>query len=150
MIPFDLAMLMPYLTMAIPFAVGFVVLLIAIRILRKALTARAQIARGFDNVVLLVTVPKESAEKDAGTRDKSLQEIQASIALAEGVFKSIGGLRAQRGFGAWLSGRGDVIGFEIVAKDGLVSFYVSVPKAQRDFMEQQIHAQYPLAQIEET
>ena len=150
MISFDIAILIPWLYAAAPYVGGFFALLVFIRILRKALTARAQVARGFDNVILLVTVPKEGGDKDAGARDKSLQENQAAIALAEGVFKSIGGLRAQRGFGAWLSGRGDVIGFEIVAKDGLVSFYVSVPKAQRDFMEQQIHAQYPLAQIEET
>ncbi|HTK59879.1 MAG TPA: DUF87 domain-containing protein [Candidatus Baltobacteraceae bacterium] len=147
---FDIAALLPWLMKAIPFAVGFIVLLIAIRVLRKVLTARAQIARSFDNVMLMVTVPKESGDKDAGTRDKSLQENQAAIALAEGVFKSIGGLRAQRGFGAWLSGRSDVIGFEIVAKDGVVTFYVSVPMGQKQFMEQQIHAQYPLAQIEET
>lgn len=139
-----------YLPTALVAGGGFAVFLFAIRLLRRALTARAQVARGFDNVVLLVTVPKEAGEKDGGTRDKSLQEIQASIALAEGVFKSIGGLRAQRGFGAWLSGRGDVVGFEIVAKDGLVTFYVAVPKAQKEFMEQQIHAQYPLAQIEES
>ncbi len=150
MISLDLAMLMPWLMLAAPYAAGLVVLLIAIRVLRSVLTSRAQVARGFDNVVLMLTVPKEGGDKDAGTRDKSLQENQAAIALAEGIFKSIGGLRAQRGFGAWLAGRGDVIGFEIVARDGLVTFYVSVPKAQKEFMEQQIHAQYPLAQIEET
>lgn len=150
MISFDLAMLTPWLLKAAPFAAGFVVLLIAIRVLRKVLTARAQIARSFDNVVLMVTVPKEGGDKDAGSRDKTLQENQAAIALAEGVFKSIGGSRAQRGFRAWYSGRSDVISFEIVAKEGLVTFYVAVPKELKDFMEQQIHAQYPLAQIEET
>jgi len=150
MISLDLAMLTPWLMKAIPFAAGFAVLLIVMRILRKVLTARAQIARSFDNVVLMVTVPKEGGDKDAGSRDKTLQENQAAIALAEGVFKSIGGLHAQRGIGAWLSGRSDVIGFEIVAKDGLVTFYVSVPRAQKNFIEQQIHAQYPLSQIEET
>ncbi len=134
---------------AIPFVAALFAFLILLRILRRVLTARAQIARGFDNLVLLVTVPKESGEKDGGQRDKSLQEIQASIAVAEGVFKSIGGLKAERGFRAWLSGRGDVIGFEIVAREGVVSFYVSAPKRFREFVEQQVHAQYPLAQIEE-
>jgi hypothetical protein len=150
MITFDLAMLMPWVWKAVPFAVGLLVVLIGSRILRKVLTARAQVARSFDNVVLMITVPKEAGDKDAGTRDKSLQEIQAAIAVAEGVFKSIGGSKAQRGFGAWLSGRSDVISFEIVAKEGLVTFYVAVPREQKDFMVQQIHAQYPLAQIEET
>ncbi|MEK7545869.1 MAG: DUF87 domain-containing protein [Patescibacteria group bacterium] len=150
MISFDIAALAPWLLKAAPLAAGFAVLLIVVRVIRKVLTSRARIARGFDNVVLTLTVPKEAGDKDAGTRDKSLNEIQAAIAMAEGVFKSIGGSRAERGFGAWLSGRGDVVSFEIVAKDGLVTFYVAVPKARKEFMEQQIHAQYPLAQIEET
>ncbi len=134
---------------AIPFVVGFFVLLIVLQIVRRVLTARAEIARGFDNVVLLVTVPKESGDKDAGGREKNLQEIQGAIAVAEGVFKSIGGLKAEHGLKAWLAGRGDVIGFEIVAKGGMISFYIAVPKRFREFMEQQVHAQYPLAQIEE-
>lgn len=150
MILLDFSVITAWLLLAAPYAAGLFIVLIAVRILRKALTARAEVARGFDNVVLLVTVPKEAGEKDGGTHDKSLQEIQAAVALAEGVFKSIGGLPAQRGFRAWLSGRSDVIGFEIVATGGLVSFHVAVPRASRDFIEQQIHAQYPLAQIEET
>ncbi len=134
---------------AVPFVVGFFVLLVVLQIVRRVLTARAEIARGFDNVVLLVTVPKESGDKDAGGREKSLQEIQGAIAVAEGVFKSIGGLKAEHGLKAWLAGRGDVIGFEIVAKSGVISFYIAAPKRFREFMEQQVHAQYPLAQIEE-
>ncbi len=149
MISLDFASFQAYLIPVVSFAVGFVFLLIAVRIARKALTARAKVARSFDNVVLLVTVPKESGEKDGGTHEKSLQEIQAVIALAEGVFKSIGGLHAERGFKAWLTGRSDVISFEIVAQGGLVSFYVAVPKESKEFIEQQVHAQYPLAQIEE-
>ena len=133
----------------VPYVVGLFAFLAVLRIVRRILTARAEIARGFDNVVLLVTVPKESGDKDAGQRDKSLQEIQASIAVAEGVFKSVGGLKAERGFRAWLAGRGDVIAFEIVATNGLVSFYIAAPKRFREFVEQQVHAQYPLAQIEE-
>ncbi len=134
---------------AIPFVVGFFALLIILRIVRRVLTDRAAIARGFDNTVLFVTVPKESGDKDGGAREKSLQDIQAAIAVAEGVFKSVGGLKAERGFKAWLAGRGDVIGFEIVAKDALISFYIAAPKRFREFVEQQVHAQYPLAQIEE-
>lgn len=149
MLTIDLSALQPYFAQAILPIVGLAAFLIALRIVRKALGSRARVARSFDNVVLLVTVPKESGEKDQGTRDKSLQEIQAGIALAEGIFKSIGGLHAERGLKAWLTGRGDVIGFEIVAHGGLVSFYIAVPKASKPFIEQQVHAQYPLAQIEE-
>lgn len=149
MISFDLAFFQPYLVPAAIAAAAFFAALVALRILRAFLSSRARVARSFNNVVLLVTVPKESSEKDSGARDKSLQEIQASIALAEGIFKSIGGLHAQRGFKAWLTGRSDVISFEIVANAGLVSFYVAVPRESMPFIEQQVHAQYPLAQIEE-
>ncbi len=149
-IPLDIPdVLQPYLLPVAAGVGGLFVFLIALRILRRVLTARARVARAFDNVVLSIMVPKESGDKDAGTREKSLQEIQAAIALAEGVFKSIGGLHAERGFKAWLTGRSDVIGFEIVAQGGLVSFYIAVPRESKSFIEQQVHAQYPLAQIEE-
>ncbi len=147
--PFQFPDLFPFLLPVVPFVIGVFAFLIVLRIVRRVLTARAEIARGFDNVVMLVTVPKESGEKDGGQRDKSLQEIQAAIAVAEGVFKSVGGLKAEHGFRAWLAGRGDVIAFEIVATGGLVSFYISAPRRFREFVEQQVHAQYPLAQIEE-
>jgi hypothetical protein len=147
--PFQFPDLLPLVMPAVPFVVGLFVFLIVLRIVRRILMARAEIARGFDNVVMLITVPKESGEKDGGQHDKSLQEIQGIIAVAEGVFKSVGGLKAERGLRAWLAGRGDVIAFEIVATGGLVSFYISAPKRFREFVEQQVHAQYPLAQIEE-
>lgn len=149
MLTVDLSMLQSYLFQAILPVALLIVVLIALRILRNVLTKRAKIARSFDNVVLLVTVPKESGEKDSGAREKSLQEIQASIALAEGIFKSIGGLHIEKGFKAWLTGRSDVISFEIVSTGGLVSFYIAVPKGTKSYIEQQVHAQYPLAQIEE-
>ena len=147
--PFQFPDLETLLVPGILLVAGLFVFLLAIKGLRRVLTARAEIARGFDNSVMLVTVPKESGEKDGGQRDKSIQEIQGAIAVAEGVFKSVGGLKAEHGFRAWLAGRGDVIAFEIVATGGLVSFYISAPKRFREFVEQQVHAQYPLAQIEE-
>ncbi len=150
MISISLSEIWAFFLPAAPFVIGLFIALVVLRIVRRVLTAHAQVARGFDNAGLLVTVPKESGEKDGGAREKSLQEIQAAVAVAEGVFKSVGGLKAEHGFRAWFSGRGDVIGFEIVATGGLISFYISAPKRFREFIEQQVHAQYPLAQIEET
>ncbi|MEK7084712.1 MAG: hypothetical protein AAB932_05755, partial [Patescibacteria group bacterium] len=43
----------------------------------------------------------------------------------------------------------DHFAFEIVAWNGLVYFYVDVPKRMRTMIEQQIHAQYPYAEIDE-
>lgn len=128
---------------------GLVAFWIVFRLVRGSLRRAYQLRIAFKKEILLVTVPKESAEKgEAGQQEKTLQEIQEDIAVAENVFASIGGLTAERGLKAWFLGREDTVSFEMVASEGLVSFYVAVPKHLRDFMEQQIQAQYPLAQIE--
>lgn len=133
-----------------PYAVVLVVFLIILKAVRAAARKAYQSRRSFDMAVMLVTVPKESAEKgEAGMQEKNLQQIREDIGVAEGLFESIGGMKAERGIVAWLVGRTDAVSFEIVAKDGQVSFYVSAPKRMRDFIEQQIHSQYPLAQIED-
>jgi hypothetical protein len=105
---------------------------------------------GFKKVILLITVPKEAAEKKGeAERKKSLQEIQEEIAVAQALFSSIGGLRPHSGLGAWFLGRSDVFSFEIVLHRGLIYFYVVTPPKYRNFIEQQIHALYPAAQISE-
>ncbi len=104
----------------------------------------------FKKAVLLVAVPKESQEKgESGQQEKSLQEVQEDIAVMENIFQSLGGLTAQRGLKAWFLGREDNVSFEIIADHGLVTFYIGVPEYLRDFVEQQIHSQYPHAQIED-
>lgn len=128
----------------------FIVALIAFRILRAAMRRKYQTSVAFKKVVMLVTVPKEQAEKgESGQQEKSLQEIQEKIAIMENVFSSIGGMRAERGIKAWMVGREDAIAFELVAKDGLVSFYIAAPHNLKDFIEQQVQSQFPLAQVEE-
>lgn len=133
-----------------PYAAALVALLVVLKIVRSIARKAYQSRRSFDTAVMLVTVPKESAEKgDAGMQEKNLQQIREDIGVAEGLFESIGGMKAERGLVAWFVGRTDAVSFEIVAKDGQVSFYVSAPRRMRDFIEQQIHSQYPLAQIED-
>lgn len=131
---------------------GLVVVLVVVTvflILRSRASKKYQTGAALKRVVLLITVPKESAEKgDAGQREKSLAEIQEDVAVMTGIFSSIGGLRAQKGGKAVVVGREDTFSFEMVAKDGLISFYVVCKKEMRDFIEQQVQAQYPYAQIE--
>jgi hypothetical protein len=119
--------------------------------LRKFLHYRTSISSSFRNIVLLVTVPKESAEKAQAQekRELTVQTIQEGVAAAEALFASIGGLKAQKGIGAWLSGRTDYLSFEIIADKGLISFYVAVPKYLQEYVEQQIRATYHEAFIEE-
>lgn len=129
---------------------AMVVLAVVWNIFRRALRRKYQVNAAMKKKVMLITVPKESAEKgDAGQREKSLQEIQEDIAVMETIFLSIGGLTAEKGMKAVVVGRDDSVSFEIVANKGQVSFYIVAPEQLKDFIEQQVHAQYPLAQIDE-
>ncbi|PLX20984.1 hypothetical protein C0584_04340 [Candidatus Parcubacteria bacterium] len=97
--------------------------------------------------MFLVKLPKERpGDKD---REETLQELQEDIAVAETIFASIGGLRAERGFKAWLYGREDHFSFEIVASEKLISFYVLATEGQSRYLQQQIQAHYPDASMEE-
>lgn len=125
-------------------------LAIVFLLIRRYFRNKFRHATGVGRIVMRVTVPKESAEKGgAGMQEKSLAEIQEDIAVAEGLFESVGGLKADRGIRAWFLGREDTVSFEIVAHEGLVAFYIVAPVRFRDFIEQQVHSQYPLAQIED-
>ncbi|MFA6098699.1 MAG: type IV secretion system DNA-binding domain-containing protein [Patescibacteria group bacterium] len=101
----------------------------------------------FQKTFLLVTVPKESEiQDDQGQKQKTAAE---ELAEAEAWFSALGGMKAQRGVTSGITGRQDHFSFEIVAYQGLISFYVVVPNYLRSYMEQHVHAQYPKAQIEE-
>ncbi len=129
------------------------VLLMAVAVIALGLTLmrlvfwhtryQGSLRHGHAFVVLLIRVPKESGEKE--TKEK---EVPQQIAPAEIIFSVLGGLHAQRGIKTWLYGRQDHFTFEIVAMQGTISFYVAVPAAWQQFFEEQIHAQYPTAQLE--
>lgn len=102
----------------------------------------------FGMSILLVRVPKE-LRKDDNQQDKTQQQIQELIGRMETVFSTVGSMHAEKGISAWLLGRKDLMAFEIVAHKDKISFYVTIPKKQRQFIEEQIHAQYPNAQIED-
>lgn len=117
-------------------------------LIRGFLKRKAHLRGGaFEKIILLVTVPKIKPE-ERGAAEDTLQSIQEDIAVAETFFASIGGMKAQKGFQAWLLGREDEISFEIVARGGLIHFYVVVPRYLREYLEEQLHAQYSNAQIE--
>ncbi len=118
---------------------------------RRFLHHRTKMSTSFKNIVLLVTVPKESADRAQAQekREITVQTIQEGVATAEALFASIGGLKAQKGISAWLTGRTDYLSFEIIADKGLISFYVAVPKHLQEYVEQQIRANYHEAFIEE-
>ncbi len=124
-----------------------VLLVILAFLIRTLFRARNFLPHSVRKIILLVTVPKESAE--VAEQQETIEQIRSQISLAESWLATLGGLKAQRGFKAWLWGRTDDFSLELVAKDGLISFYVAVPLYLREYMEQQILAQYPEANLME-
>ena len=121
----------------------FFILVIARKIL-KILIFRSKY---FNQAVFLVRLPKDRPKEKE--REDDIKELREEIAKGETIFSSIGGLRAQRGLTAWFFGRSDNFSFEIVAVDKKICFYISSPRAMSRYIEQQIHAHYPEAVIEE-
>ena len=135
-----------YLLMA-GFAISGIVFII-----RSILHSQSREDKTFHRVVLQILVPKERKSEGQGGQvgvDDRLEHIKEEIGIAETFFSGVAGLKAQRGFMRWLTGRDDHFSFEIVVHNGLISFYVDTTQKMRGFIEQQIHAQYPYAQIDE-
>lgn len=123
--------------------VGF----LSLKAVRHWLHRRTHSQISHNQVVFLVTVPKYRSDDDR--QDKTQAAIREQIGVAETLYSSIGGVRAERGLLRWLLGRRDHISLEIVASNGLISFYIVTPEKSRDFVEQQVLAQYPDAVLEE-
>ena len=125
-------------------AVAIFLLFFIARILVRKMAAGG---KHFDHAIFLVRLPKEKPKDQE--KETSLQQLHEEIARGETVFASVGGLRAQRGFLPWLLGRSDHFAFEIVAKEKIISFYIATPRDMGRYLEQQVHAHYPEAVMEE-
>ena len=124
-----------------------VLVFLAVLILRKIFRQGTHLPAAFQKVIFSVGLPKETTLQDA-RQQVTKEQIWDAISQAEEFFASIGGLAAQSGWQNWLFGRTDHLSFEMVAKDGKISFYLAVPRCLQRYIEQQIHAQYPHAQID--
>ncbi len=128
--------------------VGVLLFIGLLNVVRFFLLRRGRYRDAFDKKVFLIRVPKE-LRADDNRGDKTQQQIQEAIGVMETLFSTLGSVKGQKGFMTWLYGRTDVFGFEIVAHRDKISFYVISPNSYASFIEQQIHAQYPNAQIDE-
>ena len=138
---------------ALPFVFAFVLIAgigaVAVLLIRNRLIAQSHLRGGEDSTVtLLITIPRFRNQDEAKQHDAQAS-IKEQIAVAESLYAAIGGLKPHHGFSAWFLGRSDAVSFEMVAHQKLISFYATVPKGMREFIEQQLHAQYPDAQFEE-
>jgi hypothetical protein len=126
-------------------AIGF--LMIVLELLRGYLRTFGRAKASMRMTVLKVRVPKEgkrSEDNGSGT-----QKIQETISVMETIFSTLGSLKEDQGITAWLYGRHDHFGFEIVFSQTKIKFYVAVREDHRAFLEEQIHAQFPDASIDE-
>ena len=124
---------------------GILILLLIVKnLVRKFSIENSQL----EQAVFLVRLPKEKP-KDDGSKDLGVQQLREQMARGETIFASIGGLKAERGLRAWLFGRQDHFSFEMVSHNNRISFYFAAPRDKALYLEQQIHAYYPEASIEE-
>ncbi len=136
-----------FISTGLVFLFWLVIIFLALVVIKRLVRMLANRSRYLDHAIFLVRLPKEKP----GDKDKEydVQHLREEIARGETVFASIGGLRAQRGLRSWLLGRNDHFSFEIVARQKKISFYVAAPRQMSRYLEQQIHAHYPAAAIEE-
>jgi hypothetical protein len=124
---------------------GFIILLILRRVWHHLTALKAS----FGLKVLLVKLPRETGSIDEKQSTPTGQNIQEQISVAEILWSAVGGLKSQRGLISWFKGRNDHMSLELVAEGGLISFYLAVPHKLYSFIEQQVHAHYPHATLEE-
>jgi hypothetical protein len=138
----------PWIADVVALIVAVFVLVLVFYLVRRWLHLRIEHNLTFETIVLKVRVPKEVKQEDV-EHAKTLQQMQELIGFTETLFHTIGSMKPQTGIKAWLFGRKDNFGFEMVVQKSLISFYVTCPIKQRQFIESQIQAQYPHASIEE-
>ncbi|MFA6428076.1 MAG: type IV secretion system DNA-binding domain-containing protein [Candidatus Buchananbacteria bacterium] len=114
---------------------------------RQILLNQRRLPSTFNRELLLVTVPQYLMDKNEKEQPKNFKEL---IGVVENFYANLGGLKAAGGSKAFWHGRHDHFSLEIVVdKEGLISFYISTPPELRQFLEQQLQAQFSNAQIEE-
>jgi hypothetical protein len=131
-------------------AVGVFVVLYLIIMLSRLYVRRHRLTPAQSRKVLLrVQVPKFLGKNTDSSQAPSAQQIQEAISVTENIFNAIGSLPAKKGLKTWWLGHDDEVGFEVVVKNSIIYFYVSVPQYLQNYLEEQIHAQHPYAVIEE-
>ena len=123
------------------------------KVLKKIIRLKNLENRAFHQAILLVRVPKErkNDKPEAGGAEDNITQTREQIATASTLFSAVAGLPRGGGFLDRL-GIGESrnqFAFEIVVSDGKISFYVAMDRHLKGFAEQQIHAQYPHAEITE-
>lgn len=113
---------------------------------RRVLREQKNYERGLKMVPLLIQLPPQSEDKEAGARDER-ELIDENISKAQ-VLYSIIASTLKKGFRNKFYGQRH-FAFEIVATYGFVKFYAAVPVSMVDVVTQAIISAYPAARLEE-
>ncbi len=102
--------------------------------------------RGLKMVPMFIHLPPPSEDIDKGGRDE--RDLADEVISEAQVMYNIIASTATKGFKNKIYGQRH-ISFEIIAKSGLVSYYVVVPVVLLDVVKQAVAAAYPSARLEE-
>ncbi|HBH46402.1 MAG TPA: hypothetical protein DDX47_03490 [Candidatus Jacksonbacteria bacterium] len=105
------------------------------------------------DVVFLIRLPKESAkmkEEKERMGSKTLEMTREKIGISQTLYANLSGLKKTDWFSRFFYGPQNYLSAELVLKDGLIHFYLVCPHKIREIVEQQIHAQFPDAEVTET
>ncbi len=138
------------ISLALVFGTILAALVATIFIIRAFVRPAARTHKAFGRVVLQIQVPKEKRSDGSNqNNDERLEQVREEIGITETLFATFAGIKHHSTLSSWFSGRNDHLAFEMVTHNNLIYFYVAVPAKYQSFIEQQITAQYPYAQIEQ-
>ncbi|KKR49229.1 MAG: hypothetical protein UT86_C0001G0201 [Candidatus Magasanikbacteria bacterium GW2011_GWC2_40_17] len=133
------------------------IVVIAITLLRLFLHHRERMHYVFKRKIFLVILPKE-AEEEARKKETTDQkkDTKEAIAVMETLFASFIGISRAKDwtyffylFKIFWMGLHRYLSLEIVYEKGLIKFYIVAPDYLGEYVEQQINAEFPNAEIEE-
>lgn len=113
---------------------------------RQTMRESKNYERGLKMIPILIHLPPASDDLDAGGRDK--RDVTEEVLSQAQVMYNIISSTATKGFKSKIYGQRH-ISFEIVARDGLVYYYVVAPTVLVDVINQAVAAAYPSARLEE-
>ncbi len=113
---------------------------------RNLLREQKNFERGLKMVPLLIHLPPQSEDKDAGSRDER-EIIDENISKAQIMYGIIASTW-QKGFKNKFYGQRH-FAFEVIGTKGFVKFYAAVPVALVEVVKQAVISAYPTARLEE-
>ncbi|MBI4360096.1 MAG: type IV secretion system DNA-binding domain-containing protein [Candidatus Jacksonbacteria bacterium] len=127
------------------------ILAVPLFFIRARTRKKAQSDPNYKDAVFLIKMPKESTkvkeEKEKGGTGNAVETLRQKIALAQTFFANLYGIDKVSVWHRFFYGPSHYISLEIVAKEGLIYFYLVVPRKIAALVEQQIHAQFPDADV---